>query len=312
MKRRSVRQSWLLAAVLTIVTTDFMVPAAGASPSVPNSPLFGVTIDRTAHIATVVTAERQLPERLTTRVYFNVSEPATHYRVAVSKLHAVSWVMGELLDSSDAERISTSAFQERVETYLSTLGSSVDIWEIGNEVNGNWTGSYKTGAAKIEEAYDDVAAAGAKTALTLYANEYAPDHCGDGPDEPTPLAYSQRFVPKAVRDGLSYVFESYYPTECENTYPTSAQVASEMRKLHRLYPNARLGFGEIGLPRPVTDRTLTKAETIINWAYSLDPGLSYYVGGYFWWYAYEDSFTGKALLAGSLQNALRAETRALG
>jgi hypothetical protein len=219
--------------------------------------------------------------------------------------------MGELLDSSDATRISTSAFQSRVEDYLDTLGSSVDLWEIGNEVNGTWTGPYASGAAKIDEAYGDVAKTGGETALTLYANEYGPDHCGDGTTELTPVQYSERYVPRAVRDGLTDVFESYYPKECGNTYPTDAQVASEMHRLHSLYPNAHLGFGEVGLPGPVTRRTLATGEAVMRWAYGLDPGLPYYVGGYFWWYAFEDAFTGKALLAGSLRSAFEAEATAL-
>ena len=84
------------------------------------------------------------------------------------------------LRRSDEKAISVAAFQTRVESYLHALGRQVSIWEIGNEVNGNWTGPYPTVAAKLTEAYDDVAAVGAKTALTLYANNFGPDHCGDG------------------------------------------------------------------------------------------------------------------------------------
>jgi hypothetical protein len=301
----------VLVAVLTSVETSGADPVAGARTSAPIPPLYGVTIDRIGGIATVVAAEKSLPERPTTRVYFDVSEPASYYASAVPLLHTVSQVMGELLDSSDATRISTSAFQSRVEDYLDTLGSSVDLWEIGNEVNGNWTGPYASGAAKIDEAYGDVAKTGGETALTLYANEYGPDHCGDGTTELTPVQYSERYVPRAVRDGLTDVFESYYPKECGNTYPTDAQVASEMHRLHSLYPNAHLGFGEVGLPGPVTRRTLATGEAVMRWAYGLDPGLPYYVGGYFWWYAFEDAFTGKALLAGSLRSAFEAEATAL-
>ena len=159
-----------------------------------------------------------------------------------------------------------------METYLSTLGSAVTLWEIGNEVNGNWTGPYSVGAAKITEAYADVAARGATAELTLYANEFAPDNCGDGVSELTPVQYSEQYVPASVRDGLSYVFESYYPTQCQNTFPTNAQVATEMQQLHTLYPNALLGFWETGLPRPATRRTLASAERVMSWAYGLNPG----------------------------------------
>ena len=301
-----------LAAVLTAMGTSGPAPVGGGRTSASNTPIYGVTIDRIGGIATVVAAERSLPKRPTTRVYFDVSEPASYYASAVWLLHTVSRVMGELLDSSDATSISPSTFQSRVEDYLNTLGSSVDLWEIGNEVNGNWTGPYASGAAKVDEAYSDVATKGGETALTLYANEYGPGHCGDGTTELTPVQYSERYVPRAVRDRLTDVFESYYPKECGNTYPTDAQMASEMHKLHSLYPNANLGFGEVGLPRPATRRTLATGEAVMHWAYGLDPGLPYYVGGYFWWYAFEDALTGKELLAGSLRSAFKAEAAALG
>lgn len=275
------------------------------------SPLFGVTIDSVDTIAAVIEAERLLPQRPTTRVYFDVKEPASYYASAVSQLHTVSGVMGELLDSSDVRRISVAGYQRRVDSYLSTLGSSVDVWEIDNEVNGNWTKPYRAGAAKIDEAYGDVSARGAPSALTLYANEYGPDHCGDGMSELTPVEFSERYLTSAVRRGLTYVFESYYPTQCGDVEPTDAEVASEMEQLHQLYPNALLGFGEVGLPKPVRATTLATGEQVMAWAYGLDPGLAYYVGGYFWWYALEDAFTSPALLSSSLADAFDSERAAL-
>ena len=298
--------------VVSAVVAGLLVaaPPVGAAPPAP--PLYGVTIDHVSHLAAVVSAERALPERPTTRVYFDVSEPATYYRSAVAQLHSVSGVMGELLDSGDADKITPDAYEARVQSYLAALGSSVDIWEIGNEVNGNWTGPYPTGATDIEDAYGAVAAAGSVSALTLFANEYAPDNCGDGKAELTPVQYSEQYVPATVRDGLAYVFESYYPTECDNAYPTSAQVSTEMVQLHALYPNALLGFGEVGLPRPTTKRTLATAQKVLSWAYGLQPDLPYYVGGYFWWYSYQDAFSGRKLLASPLTDAFRAEAAALG
>jgi hypothetical protein len=301
----------LLVTVVAIGLTGCLVPASLLPAPSARTPLYGVTINDIGAVGAVVAAESGLPEHPTNRVYFNVAEPAGYYASAVSQLHSVSGIMVELLDSGEAKSVSANAYRTRVQSYVSTLGSSVDTWEIGNEVNGNWTGPYATGAARIAVAYRYVRKVQAHTALTLYANEYAPNNCGDGSSELTPLQYSRQYVPTAVRNGLTYVFESYYPTECENTYPTSAQVASEMQQLHALYPHALLGFGEVGLPRPATKRTLATAEKAMAWAYNLAPGLPYYVGGYFWWYALEDVFTGKALLAGQLASAFRAEATAL-
>ena len=211
------------------------------------------------------------------------------------------------LRRSDEKAIAVAAFQTRVESYLHALGRQVSIWEIGNEVNGNWTGPYPTVAAKLTEAYDDVAAAGAKTALTLYANNFGPDHCGDGLAELTPVQFSKRYVPAAVRDGVSYVLLSYYPTQCGGREPSAAQLSQALRQLHGLYPGAALGFGEVGLPSPVTKASLATAAQIMRWAYALNPRLSYYIGGYFWWYAAEDTLHPGALLRTALQAAFRSK-----
>jgi hypothetical protein len=275
------------------------------------TPLYGVTIDQITHLQPLISSLAALPERPTTRVYFGVHEAASYYAQALQQLDPVTGVMGELLDSSDEKAISVGAFQERTESYLSALGTRVSIWEVGNEVNGNWTGSYPTVAEKLTEAYDDVAAAGGQTALTLYANDFGPDHCGDGEAELTPLQFSQQYVPSQVADGLNYVLLSYYPTQCGGSEPSSEELVPYLERLHAVYPNALLGIGEVGLPKRVKKSSRAQAEEIMQWAYSLKPGLSYYVGGYFWWYAAEDALKPKAPLRAALQAAFGDESAAL-
>jgi hypothetical protein len=320
-------QAAMAAGALVIVTASpaaLLAPATASPPAIASAPaaapasvaepgpLFGVTVDNTGHLADTVSALAALPDKATTRVYFDVREPARYYATPVRRISRVSAVMGELLDSSDEKAISVAAFQTRVESYLRTLGGQVSIWEIGNEVNGNWTGPYPTVAAKLTEAYDDVAATGAKTALTLYANNFGPDHCGDGRAELTPVQFSSRYVPARVRAGISYVLLSYYPTQCGGREPPVPQLRQALRQLHRVYPGAALGFGEVGLPSPASRATLAKAKQIMRWAYALNPGLPYYIGGYFWWYAAEDVLHPGALLRMALRAAFRAEAAALG
>ena len=282
---------------------------AGANAS---TPIYGVTLDRVTHPERLASALAALPQRPTTRVYFDTHEPASYYRPALSRIHAVSAVMGELLDSSQEKAISTEALQARVAQYVSTLSGLVDIWEIGNEVNGNWTGSYGTVAAKLEASYEVIHATGGRTALTLYENAFGPEHCGDGEAELTPVQFSERYVPAAVADGLDYVLLSYYPTQCGGRLASTGELASQLEALHALYPNASLGFGEVGLPHPASRKTLAEAETIMRWAYSLSPALPYYVGGYFWWYGYQDILKPKARLSDTFGEALSDEAKALG
>ena len=89
-----------------------------------------------------------------TRVYFSMlragqllqgrRRPARHRQPA-------SWASSSTRATPRASG-RARAFQSRVQSYLATLGASVGIWEIGNEVNGNWTGTCATGAAKLTEA----------------------------------------------------------------------------------------------------------------------------------------------------------------
>ena len=295
----------------SVVSTTVKVRVVGCvlvtSPLRSSPPLFGLTFDNVANLNEKVAVLRALPVHPTARVIFDVGEPARHYAVAVSELHAVAGVMGLLLDSSAAASISAAEYQTRVENYLRTLAPHVDVWEIGNEVNGSWAGPYANAEARITEAFGDVAAIGANSALTLYANEYAPNNCGDGTSELTPVQFTKTYVSATVRDGLAYVFESYYPTQCHDTYPTNAQVRAEMRQLHALYPHALVGFGEVGLPRRATTRTLPTAARVMSWAYHLNPRLSYYVGGYFWWYGAEDLVPASKPLHSTFVAALVAE-----
>jgi hypothetical protein len=279
-----------------------------AAPNRPlPSPLYGVTADDVSRTAPMVAGLQNLPEAPTTRIYFDVSEPAGYYTAAVNALRPVSYLMGELLDSSDETSISTAAYNTRVNSYLAAFGDTVDLWEIGNEVNGNWLGKYSTVAAKLTAGYNDVAAAGKRSALTLYYNA----RCGDGSSELGPLAFSRSYVPAAVRSGLDYVLLSYYEDDCNGIRPSAATWTAYFQQLHALYPNARLGFGEIGLNDPATARTLSSAQSLVRYYYGLKVNLPYFVGGSFWWYFAEDAlpYTSKPLWT-TLQAGFQAEAAA--
>ena len=268
-----------------------MDPAARQLPSPPlTAPralprrLYGVTVDDVSNVSQIVASSRNLPETPVTRIYFDVTQPVGYYKTAISELHPVSYLMGELLDSSDEPLISAAAFGERVRSFLAAYGDQIDIWEIGNEVNGNWTGPYQEVAAKLITAYQEVTARHGRTALTLYYNA----GCGDGPAELDPITFTRKFVPPAVAAGLTYVFLSYYEGDCDGIRPSAGTWTAYFQALHALYPRAQLGFGEIGLSQPVTSGTMNTAKSMLTYYYGLPIHLPYYAGGYFWWYYYED------------------------
>ncbi len=297
---------WALIGLLALAT-----PSAGTTQAQPGSVLYGVTIDTIAHLAQIRSSLVALPQRPTVRVVFDRSEPASYYVQATQSISQVGWVMGELLDSSAERSITAHQLRTRTQAYLRTLGASVSIWEVGNELNGNWTGPYSQVAAKAKAAFSVVHAAGARTAITLYANDFAPQHCGDGLSELTPAQFARHYLPARLRNHLDYLLLSYYPTQCRGVEPTGATLAARLKVLHGLFPHARLGFGEVGLPNPVKSATLQKARQIMRWAYALNPHLTYYAGGYFWWYGAEDALRPGAPLRRNLGRAFSAEQSAL-
>lgn len=296
-------------AILSIVVATGASAGAGPTPlrAVP-TPLFGVTVDNVTNLGDIVASSAKLPVMPITRIYFNVRAPASSYVGAVRAIRPVSYIMGELLDSSDSRRITTAAYNKRVKSYLTTLGSSVDVWEIGNEVNGNWTGRYASVEAKLAAAYGDVTSVGGRSALTLYYNV----GCGDGPKELDPIAFSQKYVPASVRNGLDYVLLSYYEGNCRGIRPPAATWAAYFARLHVLYPRAQVGFGEVGMDRPATGASLGTARSIMDYYYGLDLNLPYFEGGYFWWYYDEDCLPAATKpLWNTLQAAFSAEAAAL-
>lgn len=254
---------------------------------VPNAtimPVYGWTVDDIANTNNIVAAAQASPRKLTTRIVFDEGTNPSDYTSAVNKIHPVSYIMGELSDSEYMASQSVTQYKNRAQKFLDAFSNTVDIWEVGNEVNGDWTGSYSSVSQKISGAYNIVHSAGKTTALTLWYNP----GCKGSSRELDPIAFSQQYVSADMRNGLGYVWISYYETECSNYRPTAATLNSVFNTLHNLYPNAKLGFGEVGLPNRASSTTLTKARSILNYYYTLKISAPNYVGGYFWWYGYED------------------------
>ncbi len=279
-----------LAPVTDAATTTTRPDSRGsttvASPGAQHAPsLYGVTVDDVSNLGPIVASLAHFARRPTTRVVFDVGASVADYATAISQLHGVSYLMGLLLDSSDEQHISAADEHTRVARYLAAFGNAIDIWEVGNEVNGNWLGPPSDVVAKLVDAYTQATALGKSTALTLYDNI----GCGDGPSELGPLEFSARYVPANVRNGLTYVLVSYYEGACNGVRPDAASLTMLFEQLHALYPNALLGFGEIGLPAAVTPATVATARSVIAYYYGLRLPVPGYVGGYFWWYFAEDA-----------------------
>lgn len=273
--------------------------------------LHGVTIDNAGGAATRKINDHKaalsaLPHMPTVRVVFDENVPPSEYTRWIAEISPVAYVMGELLDSYYLKKVTVAQYKTRVAAYLKAF-PNLDLWEVGNEIGGNWTGPYTDTAAKVIAAHDLVKNAGQRSVLTLWENSWGPDHCGDGPAELTPQQWSAKYLPALVRATFDYVLLSWYPTLCvkvPDIMVPAATVRAEAEALHALFPNARIGFGEIGLPKRATASTLARAQSIAAYYYQLQIDLPYWCAGCFWWYWAKDAVPSSKPMWSTIANAM--------
>jgi hypothetical protein len=255
--------------------------------------MYGVTIDAVNNINNIVNTLGHHSKRMTTRIVFDEWIPATDYLNAVNRIDTVSDIMGELLDSYYVNQYSVQQYRDRVVEYMSLLSSKVDIWEIGNEINGEWLGHKDSVVEKITFAYVYSHKRGYKTALTLYYNH----NCWERPENEM-FRWVLENIPFKMKIGLDYVFVSYYEDDCNNYQPNWQQVFDSLKVI---FPNSKLGIGECGTT------IKSKKETYINRYYRMQITTSGYIGGYFWWYYRQDCipYTTKPLWQ-VLENAINS------
>lgn len=273
---------WNMCANAADIVPDDVLKVA-VRRDIPN-PLYGVTVDSVDNLQEIVTSLQSLARKPTARIVFDEVPPA-QYVTPVSKIHEVSYVMGELLDSYYFKKYSVAEYSERTRQYLDALGSNVDIWEVGNEINGAWLGDTPTVVAKMTTAYDLVKERNGRTALTLYH-----DQSSEGM-----LAWANEHVPQRMKQGLDYVLVSFYEDDQGGIKPDWPMVFGRLAKM---FPNSKIGFGEVGT------KHYGLKESYIDRYYTMQVPEPNFVGGYFWWYFKQDMVPNTKPLWRELNNVL--------
>lgn len=237
--------------------------------------LWGVTWDDVSNAAKIKTFLASMPKPMISRVVFDEFVPAKNYVAPLTTLAGYP-IMGELLDSYYVNKYSVANYLSRAKEYLAVLGGKVDLWEVGNEVNGEWLGTVSSVISKVKGAHQIFKAAGKKTAVTFYYNS----GCYEKADHEM-FTFIAKYWPKEIQP--DYVFVSYYEDDCENLQPNWQNVFT---KLGTIFPNSKIGIGECGT------EIASKKKSYLTRYYSMKINHPNYVGGYFWWYGRQD-FLGK-------------------
>jgi hypothetical protein len=252
------------------------------APPPSTSWIWGVTTDdSTVQTASQVSAVAAFSKRVTIRTVFDPPvgglPAAADYLSSVQALASKADVMGLPVDSSAMSQFTTADIGARIAEYLSTLGPYVRIWEIGNEVNGNWLG--QDVITKVETMFDAAKAAGRLTALTLYYE-----------NPPTPgyemISWVDQYIPPGhrMRSGLDYVLVSYYEDQNGGHQLTQSELDTMFSELAARFPNARLGFGECGWGGQIPTADATRAALIQRFYGYRVPSVPSFVGGVFYWH----------------------------
>jgi hypothetical protein len=288
--------------VMAIICIVFFLSALGmdchAQVLVPE-PIHGVTVDDKNDIrdgafrAKLLDSLRHLSVKPTVRIVYTPGKkhgyvPAHSYLDATRQIKSVGYVFGQPVDSFYMRCFTPAEHLNRFKDYVTTLGHYVDIWEVGNEINGEWlfgntkrcspkapvnSTSQADVVTKMTEAYDYLKSQGKVTALTLYYNTPC-----RRPAANEMFTWADANIPARMKTGLDYLLVSYYEVDCRGYKPDWQQVFSQ---LATMFPNSKLGISEFGWSDKKTSNSIIK--DLVQRHYAIHPSVSNWVGGGFYW-----------------------------
>ena len=137
--------------------------------------LYGITIDDgwydDVKIEDIIDGIKNLPVKPVVRIVMSKDIKPKDYVSLFSKVHKVAYIMAQPVDSFEMNTYKNiESYRNRFEDSYRYLKDYVDIWEIGNEVNGEeWIKENpKFTAKKIYSAYKFIKSKNGITALTPY------------------------------------------------------------------------------------------------------------------------------------------------
>jgi hypothetical protein len=272
---------------------------AFSQQTIDSASIFGVTIDDSySNIPEIKEALAGHCIKPTARIVFKEFVSPADYKELLTQIKPDSYIMGQLLDSYYVKNYSVKQYTDRAKEYYNALGNLVDIWEIGNEINGDWLekndGNIDSVVAMLQGTYDIIKPTGKKTAITFYFNRA----CYSS-SKYEMFTWINDKLSSSIKQGLDYALVSYYEDDCKNTILTQNEWQQVFDSLHVIFPNAKLGMGECG-----TTAAEKKAEYIERY-YKMKITTPGYIGGYFWWHYKQDCVPKTKSLWNVLDNAIK-------
>lgn len=178
-------------------------------------------------------------------------------------------IMITIIDSYFMKSFAPKTFYDRTVKAIWHYHPWAKAFEVANEMTGHWIGPYKRKFQKCANiATDLVRKEGFKSVITWYYDGNDPDRMFDiGFDYPC---------------NADYHLISWYPNQSPGFYPKWQEVFDRFAEM---CPEGLLGFGEFGC-EPKTWTPKQKA-FLIEQMYDIKINHPRFIGGYFYWNAYE-------------------------
>ncbi|MDO4701721.1 MAG: hypothetical protein Q4A47_03780 [Erysipelotrichaceae bacterium] len=243
--------------------------------------MYGITIDDTWYervsVHEIVDAIKNMPVKPTVRVVMSLDRSPSTYETLFKELNQVAYVMASPVDSSDMSSYKDEeSYLKRFKETYDVLSMYVDVWEIGNEINGiEWIQQdSKLIVNKVSQVSAFIKDKGAKSAVTLYYTD---------PSKEDMFDWMSKYFSDSWTLEIDYILISYYEDDNDGYKPDWNIVFSS---LEAYFPSSKLGIGECG--NTAIDASDDSKISRIRSYYSAQKYSESFVGGYFWWYWVED------------------------
>ncbi len=202
-------------------------------------------------------------------------------------------VVGEPVDSVQDSELGAAACIARFKSFIDAL-PDVDVWEIGNEVNGGWTSAGI--AERVRAAAEYAKSKGKRTLLTLFwqigtatgetSNENNSQDCA------TDLfGWIEAKLPPSTRDLVDYATLSVYMEQA----PLGLAFEPVMDRIAAAFPKSRVGLGELDYWCQEGEESdlwwyadesdvAAARELVLDQYYRASLAIGRSIGGCFWWY----------------------------
>lgn len=134
--------------------------------------LYGINIDDIYSIKKYLPLIKELPKKPTARIVIDNDADMSDYEHGVKALAPFADIMIQVNDSYDEKSLGLSEYVNKAKELLSIFGQTATLWEVGNEVNGDWLSAKIW--EKVEATLEVFRAAGHqdKTVVTYFLDEW--------------------------------------------------------------------------------------------------------------------------------------------